>query len=376
MANTLSGAGAPAQATGSGEVLAGAAAEVPADSEGSCFLTVVMRTQGRRLPCLAEALESLAEQVDRDFEVLVVRHRTDLGLASAVQEVVDTLPSWLRERVRVLDVERPGRSSPLNEGFAAARGRYVAILDDDDLALPNWVGTFASLAAGHTGKVLRTLAVRQPVRAETGPNGVMAVPEGPPDRIWPTTFSFIDHLLVNSTPPVAVAFPVEVFRAAGERFDETLDTVEDWDFLMRTVGLVGIACSPDETCVYRWWLGDEGSRSEHPEAEWKHNEDAVRRKLDDRELLLPRGSVGRLKELVDGLTAERDRLLAERDREAANAQQLLGEAQDYLARLEKAEQELGKRVRQVRKLRARIASDEGEPSEPAPKTGRWGKPPG
>ena len=222
--------------------------------------------------------------------------------------------------------------------------------------------------------MLRTVAVRQPVRAETGPDGVTAVAEGPPDRIWPATFSFIDHLLVNSTPPVTVAFPVRVFRELGERFDETLDTVEDWDFLMRAVGLVGIACSPDETCVYRWWVGDEGSRAEHPEAEWKRNEAAVRRKLDDRELLLPRGSVGRLKELVDGLTAERDRALAERDREASNAQQLLGEAQDYLARLDQAEQELGKRVRQVRRLRARVTAQEGEPSPPAPKTERRPEP--
>jgi glycosyltransferase involved in cell wall biosynthesis len=306
---------------------------------------------------------SLAEQTERDFEVLVVRHRTDPAQAAAAQEVVDTLPTWLRERVRVLDVERPGRSAPLNEGFEAARGRYAAILDDDDLALPNWVAAFASLEAGHSGKVLRTVAVRQPVRAEPGPNGPMAVADAPADRIWPTTFSFIDHLLVNSTPPITVAFPLEVFRDRGERFDETLDTVEDWDFLMRAVGLVGIATSPDETSVYRWWVDDEGSRSEHSEHEWQRNEDAVRRKLDDRELLLPRGSASRLKELVDGLTAERDR-------EAANARQLLGEAQDYLARLEQAEQELDKRVRQVRRLRARVTAQEGEPSAPDPDSGR------
>lgn len=323
------------------DTVSGAAAP---ESEQGCFLTVVMRTQGRRVPCLVEALESLAGQVDRDFEVLVVRHRTSEEQSASVDAVVARLPAWLRDRTRILDVERPGRSSPLNDGFAAARGRYVAILDDDDLALPNWVAAFAALESGHRGKVLRTVAVRQPVRAEVGPDGPMAVVDGPSDRIWPETFSFIDHLLVNSTPPVSVAFPVTVFRDAGEQFDEALDTVEDWDFLMRAVGRVGIATSPEEGSVYRWWVGDEGSRAEHSQVEWQRNEDAVRRKLDARELILPPGSAGRLKELVDELTAERDR-------EAANAQQLLGEAQDYLARLTEAEERIRRQRAKIQRLR-------------------------
>lgn len=316
----------------------------------SCFLSVVTRTQGRRPGLLAETLGSLAEQTDRDFEVVVLRHRTTPEQAAAVAGVVAGLPDWLQQRLRVIDVERPGRSSPLNAGFAAARGRYVAILDDDDLALPNWVAAFAALESRHRGKVLRAVAVRQPVRAEVGPDGPMAVVDGPSDRIWPETFSFIDHLLVNSTPPVSVAFPVTVFRDAGEQFDEALDTVEDWDFLMRAVGRVGIATSPEESSVYRWWVGDEGSRAVHSQVEWQRNEDTVRRKLDARELILPPGSAGRLKELVDGLTAERDR-------EAANAQQLLGEAQDYLARLKEAEE-------RIRRQRAKIQRLRGERDQP------------
>lgn len=317
-----------------------------------CFLSVVTRTQGRRLRLLAQTLGSLAEQSDRDFEVLLVRHRTSSVEADAVQGVVAALPSWLRQRTRVLDVERPGRSAPLNDGFEAAGARYAAILDDDDLALPGWVSTFRDLEAAHPGQVLRSVAVRQPVRATAGPEGPEAVAVAPADRLWPPSFEFIDHLLVNHTPPVALAYPLTVFRHLGERFDESLDTTEDWDFLMRAASLVGVASSPAETCIYRWWVEAEGSRAEHTEAEWRRNEDVVRAKFDEREMRLPKGSASRLRHLITERDEQIAALIAERDREAANAQQLLGEAQDYLSRLNDAEERIRQQRRSLRQLRA------------------------
>ncbi len=341
--------------------------ETGAEVRGSCFLSVITRTQGRRPGLLAQTLGSLAEQSERDFEVLLVRHRTDDAQALTVSDVVTGLPSWLRERIRVLDVERPGRSAPLNDGFQAARGRYAAILDDDDLALPGWVSTFRDLAVAHPGQVLRSVAIRHPVRAEEGPRGPEAVAAAPPDRLWPPAFHFVDHLLINHTPPVALAFPLTVFRDGGERFDESLDTTEDWDFLMRAANLVGVASSPDETCIYRWWDEAEGSRAEHTSAEWTRNEDAVRAKLDALELRLPRGSASRLRLLINERDEQIAALTTERDREAANAQQLLGEAQDYLARLEEATRQLLEQRKKVRRLRARA---ESQPPAPEPGSSR------
>ncbi|MCW2833044.1 MAG: hypothetical protein JWN68_997, partial [Nocardioides sp.] len=321
----------------------------------SRFLSVITRTQGRRIGLLSETLDRLAQQSDRDFEVLVVRHGTDHAQGRQVDGVIAALPSWMQERVRVLDVERPGRSAPLNAGFEAARGRYASILDDDDLALPEWVATFHDLEAAHPGQVLRSVAVRQPVRAEIGPDGPAAVPVAPADRLWPTTFHFVDHLLVNHTPPVALAYPLTVFRDLGERFDESLDTTEDWDFLMRAASLVGVASSPIETCTYRWWVEAEGSRAEHTEAEWVSNEEVVRAKLDALGMRLPPGSVARLRQLVTERDDKIATLEAERDREAANAQQLLGEAQAYLARLNEAEERIREQRGRIQKLRARLA---------------------
>ncbi len=79
------------QSTSLGEVLARAGVDALPASEGNCFLSVVMRTQGRRPRLLAEALARVAEQTDRDFdEVIVVRHRTEPEAAGGVDAVVTT----------------------------------------------------------------------------------------------------------------------------------------------------------------------------------------------------------------------------------------------------------------------------------------------
>ncbi|WP_310527749.1 glycosyltransferase family A protein, partial [Nocardioides sp.] len=195
--------------TSLGEVLGTYGSAVDTGSGADCFLTVVTRTQGRRPHLLAEVLTGLSEQTDRDFEVLLVRHRTAPDAAARVDDLVALQPEWMS--IRVLDVADAGRSAPLNAGFAAARGRYVAIHDDDDLALPAWVATFKALATEHAGQVLRAAAVRQHVVAVEVDGEVHAQQQGDLDRPWPATFSFLDHLIVNSTPPISLAFPRAVF---------------------------------------------------------------------------------------------------------------------------------------------------------------------
>ena len=229
------------------EVLERVGAPSPPAPRGDCFLTVVMRTQGRRLPCFAEALQSLASQTDRDFELVVVRHRIEQELAAPIDEVVASQPEWMRDRIRVLDLESGARGAPLNLGFEVARGSYMVILDDDDLALPGWVATFRRLHDGSPGRALRTVALRQDAAPVTLDGQTRAEPIGDPYEHWPAKFQLLDHLLMNGTPPMTIAFPRSVFHDLGERFDEELDTTEDWDFLLRAVTLVGVASTEEAT---------------------------------------------------------------------------------------------------------------------------------
>ena len=257
-------------------------------AEGDCFLTVVIRTQGPRPVPLTEVLAGLADQTDRDFEVELVRHRADEAGRRRVEDVLDGVPGWLRQRIRVHDLDTGARGAPLNTGWAAARGAYVVVLDDDDLVLPHWVATFRTLSQQAPGRALRAAALLQRVEPVTENGQVRASPLEEPHRHWPVRFEFLEHLLVNHTPCMSIAFPRSVFHDLGERYDEELATTEDWDFLMRAVSWVGVVDSDEATSVYRWWETSESSRHVHDDDAWQDNHLVVQDRLDERVLLLPR----------------------------------------------------------------------------------------
>ncbi len=280
-----------------GPVLGKFAFEVPQPAPRAPFLTVLTRTQGRRLDTLRDVLLCLSAQTDQDFEVIVVGHRLDVPKQLAVERLIDDTREELRSRIRLIRIDHGNRTTPLNEGFAEARGDYVAILDDDDVVFGHWVETFKSLAATHPGRVLRTGPVTQisePVHTADGSSSVRAVSGF--DR-YPLAFDLLEHLVVNKSPPVCLAFPRSAFADMKIRFDETLSTTEDWDFLMRTVAICNVADSPRVTGIYRQWRNAESSFTVHGQAEWEENHKVIWRKLDRVPFILPEGSASRIRAL-------------------------------------------------------------------------------
>ncbi|MDF1604308.1 glycosyltransferase family 2 protein [Nocardioides sp. YIM 152315] len=263
------------------------------------FLSIVTRTQGTRSQCLEDVLTCLSGQTNRDFEVVLACHRVDDDGRADVRRVVESQPPWLQERVRTIEVQRPGRSSPLNEGFDAARGRYIVMLDDDDTVLAHWVETFAALERQRPGRLLRATTVRQDVIPLDGHDQLCAVPVGNAFAAWADTFDLADHLRVNHTPCMSVAFPRGLFHDLGMRFDESLPANEDWDFLLRAAGLVGAHSSTEVTSIYRWWLERASSRELHSSDEWDDARERVLAKLDQTVLILPPESTARIREVTD-----------------------------------------------------------------------------
>jgi GT2 family glycosyltransferase len=124
------------------------------------LLSIVIPTNGRR-SLLATAIEScLAQELpaDADFEILVVDN-TPQGLSR------ETIAGWGDDRLRWLHAPTPGVAEARNRGVAAARGRYIAFLDDDEEASPRWAA--ALLAHARRG----AMAVFGPIEAcfETPP---------------------------------------------------------------------------------------------------------------------------------------------------------------------------------------------------------------
>ncbi|MGB6030356.1 MAG: methyltransferase domain-containing protein [Rhodanobacter sp.] len=282
----------PGPSTGPGYIRTDAKAKAP-------FLSVVTRTQGRRLDTLRDVLLCLSAQSDPDFEVCVIGHKLSEQNQLAVERIIDDTNSDLRSRIRLIKVDTGNRTHPLNVGFREARGDYVAILDDDDIVFGHWVEEFHKQAEREPGTVLRATCVAQswqPVRTTVGTQSVRAV--GSPKLCYPGRFDHFEHLVENATPPVSVAFPRSAFADMHIEFDETLTTTEDWDFLMRTAVVCGVSSSSEITSIYRQWDGAESSFTVHGRQEWVDNHHTIWRKFDQAPLLLAPGAATRLRQLV------------------------------------------------------------------------------
>ncbi len=272
----------------------------PAGPEESdrVFLSVIVRTQGRRIQELSEALLCLAGQTSQDFEVIMLAHNVDMAAQVAVEQVIEDQVENLRNRIRLTVVDYGTRATLLNIGFSQARGDYVAVLDDDDLVFGHWVESFSKLAVKHGGAILRSVATIQDAGRVSvqGKGGIRALSEM--RMIFDNEFSYVAHLLSNSSPLMTLAFPIGVFRDMGVRFDESLTTTEDWDYLLRAAQITGVRDSLELTAIYHQWLDQDSSHTEHDEEEWRLNQLSVDRKIDSQPTMLQAGETRRIRMLV------------------------------------------------------------------------------
>ncbi len=245
------------------------------EAEPKPFLSVITRTQGKRPAMLTETLLCLTGQSNQNFEVLLMGHNLSEDQNALVCDIIADLPEWMRQRVRLIPVNGGTRTTPLNEGFAAAKGEYIAILDDDDIVFERWVDCFYEMAQKDFGKILHSYTVFQDW--ETIVVDGLETPRtvGAPQKQFCHDFILNEELSVNRCPTLSLAFPAYVFHDYGIRFDETLTTTEDWDFLMRCAFLCGVSNCAEVTSIYRNWVNAENSRTLHTNEEWDRNYDRI-----------------------------------------------------------------------------------------------------
>ena len=248
------------------------------------FLSVVTRTQGNRPHELREAAVCLAAQSCRDFEWLVVGHKVPTENQSALMQFLRELPAYLREQTRYICVNTGTRTTPLNVGFEQSRGDYVAILDDDDLVMDDWVEQFRLAAQRMPGRLLHAYCVGQ--RWERLEHGTVLRAADAPQALYCEPFDWYKQYRINACPPVAVAFPRYAFEQLGVRFDETLNVTEDWDMIMRTAALTGVCDIRTVTCIYRLWnMG--ASHDVHKQNEWDETYNRLVERFGGTPLLFP-----------------------------------------------------------------------------------------
>jgi len=175
---------------------------------------------------IEKTLSSVARQTFKDFELIVV----DDGSRDKTARVVEDFLARETIRGRCIRQENRKIAGARNTGIRSANGEFIALLDHDDLWMPEklehvmnafgrWPGTDLICHNEQIlkdGKVLRTSQNH---------------------RQGNTTY---EELLFkgNTLSPSAVVFRKRLFELAGG-FDESpeLNTVEDYDFWLRFSGI-------------------------------------------------------------------------------------------------------------------------------------------
>jgi O-antigen biosynthesis protein len=189
---------------------------------------------------LAEALESVCRQDLEDFEVIVVN---DAG--SDVSLLVHGFSETLDLTYIALD-RNGGLPAARNSGVAAARGEYIALMDDDDIWMPD-----------HLSRLRAHLDLRPKVGLCYA--DVLLERQRLTDDVYQTVDERVlaydyDHETMMSDSficPSSVLFRRDCFATLGG-FDESMRwCYEDWDFFLKVATAYRIERSPGVTVRIR-----------------------------------------------------------------------------------------------------------------------------
>lgn len=183
-------------------------------------------------PYIGEALASVMAQTRKDYEVIVVNDGSTDDLESAIAP--------FRDRIGYVRQENRGISAARNVALRLARGRYVALLDGDDIWMPEFLERLlARLEADPSIDVIYPNAV---IFGETPVVGKLFQDIYPPRE--PVTF---ERLLTRECMVfISVMFKRDLISTVG-MFDEGLRCCEDFDMWLRIARLgyrIGLTREP------------------------------------------------------------------------------------------------------------------------------------
>lgn len=201
------------------------------------------------LPHIFETLDSVLKQTMGDLEIIVVDDGSTDGTADTV--------SGYDPRIRVLRQENQGIAAARNAGLAAARGRYLAFFDHDDIWHPGKLQAQLAIFAAHPefGVVISDF-IRWP-GGELPPEFDAPLH---PEALNPRLTGFVYHEFVLDNQLFGtVLFRREIVEQVGA-FDPTLPPSDDWDYMIRASRITQFAMMRDKTTLYRTHEGQTSKR--------------------------------------------------------------------------------------------------------------------
>jgi glycosyltransferase involved in cell wall biosynthesis len=197
-------------------------------------------------PFVRTALLSLLRQTVTDLELIVVDDRSSDGTG-------ETLAALTDPRVRVLrNDEQLGLAGSLNRALGEARGRYVARMDADDAAFPEWLERTLQLLDSRAELGLVGSGVLD-IELDGEPRELHLHDAGSAQFRWRALFS---APVFHNT----VVLDRDLLERHGLRYDTSFGESEDYDLWTRVLGVSEGDCVEAPLVLHRLHPGQASRR--------------------------------------------------------------------------------------------------------------------
>ncbi len=213
-------------------------------------ISIIIPTHNRKNK-LQNAIRSVLIQTYQNYEVIVVN---DAG--EDVQNIID---EFTDHRIKLINHDHnKGLGAARNTGIKAASGKYIALLDDDDIFYENHLETAVKYLSDNF-KAVYTDAVRCSYKTVKGKEILV-------NKSVPYSIDFNrDKLLIGNIAPVnCFVFEKSLAEKVG-MFDEGLKVLEDWDLWLKLSSLTDFKHIKVNTVQVNWL--DDGSTMTSSKAE-------------------------------------------------------------------------------------------------------------
>jgi GT2 family glycosyltransferase len=209
--------------------------------ESSPLISVIITTYNRK-DKLPAAVKSVLAQEYKNLELIIVN---DAG-----EDVTDIINAFNDSGIKLINHKaNKGLPAARNTGIKAAKGEYIALLDDDDIYYPDHLSVVLPYLKEYD--VVYTDAVRSTIKKINGIEKETA-------RTVPYSIDYDRNklLIANIAPVNCFVFKKSITESAG-LFDESLPALEDWEFWIRLSGKAEFKHIKQNTVQVNWF--DDGS---------------------------------------------------------------------------------------------------------------------